>query len=457
MKHHVRHCMTPGVHAIAAPHGQEPPKSFAGRHAIGAHNEAARSPPPCSLLPVASMQRDLDVNGVGCHKRLRTIVIDDDPFFVELLCALLRDAGLNEIDVATSGDDALSKIGPTPPDLLVCDLNMPTMDGVQLLQAVASLGVRPSIILVSGEDVRVLDATRRFAEAIGLPVLGVLSKPISSDALLDLLRQYRPQPVPQEDHEVTISMEARQLMSGLKTGAMHLAYQPKVELATGALYGVECLLRWEDAQIGSISPRDVVTAAEKSGVINELTLAILDQVAIDHAAMEHSGVRTNCAVNLSMRSLYEVEMVDRMKAALAAEGGLFRDYTFEVTETHMVEDLPRVLEALIRLRLSGFSVSIDDYGTGASTMQMLAQLPSSELKIDRSFVAAGVRSEEGRLFLRSAIELGLGLNQTIVAEGVEIQKEHELAHQLGCHLGQGFLYARPMPLDELLTWVRDRG
>jgi len=388
-------------------------------------------------------------------ERLKAIVIDDDPFFIEILCTLLRRAGLHAIDVATSGEAAIKIMAATPPDLIICDLNMPVMDGVQVLQAMTALGVRPAIILVSGEDVRVLDATRRFAEAKGLLVLGVLSKPVSGDLLLALLRQYRHAPVPYQDPTIAISMEARQVLAGLKAGAMHLAYQPKVELATGALYGVECLLRWNDAQIGNVPPRDVVAAAEKSGVINELTLAILDQVAIDHAAMEWGGVHTNCAVNLSMHSLYEIEMVERMKAALSA-GGPFRDFTFEITETHIVEDLARVLEALIRLRLSGFKISIDDYGTGASTMQLLAQLPSSELKIDRSFVAAGIRSEEGRLILRSAIDLGLGLNQTIVAEGVEIEQEHQLAHQLGCHLGQGFLYARPMPLDELLSWARDR-
>jgi EAL domain-containing protein (putative c-di-GMP-specific phosphodiesterase class I) len=272
---------------------------------------------------------------------------------------------------------------------------------------------------------------------------------------MELLCRYRPE-LGHRDHERRqANLDANDLINGLSGGALHLAYQPKVDLRSGVLVGVESLLRWDDPLHGSVNPADVVSAAERHGLIDELTLAILARAARDRSIATNQGLTTNFAINLSLRNLKEVSIVERMHGVVTNTNNEPSDFTLEITETHLIDDVAGVLEALIRLRLLGFKISLDDYGTGASTMQMLSRLPSTELKIDRSFVAAAPNSRQGRAFLKSAIELGLHMGQSVVAEGIETEGERALALELGCQFGQGFLFARPLAFDALLAWDRE--
>lgn len=388
-----------------------------------------------------------------CPIDLKTLVVDDDPLMVEVIVTVLRDAGLVGIETAADGTAALERLAANPIDLLVCDLNMPGMDGIRLMSRIASFAARPAIILLSGEDPRVLDASRQFAEAKTLTILGVLRKPVVFDALVDLLQRYRP-----ADQRPSIGprralLDDDRIRLGLTTGALHLAYQPKVDLHRGTLVGVEALLRWQDPELGFFPAPEVIRAAENAELIDALTLAVLARAVRDRTALVHDGIDIDIAFNVSMHSLHNLAIIDRMSDIIAAADDHPERFTLEVTETHLMDDLARVLEALIRARLRGFKIAIDDYGTGAATMQFLMQLPSTELKIDRSFVAAAPRSEQGRVLLQSAIDLGLRLGQTVTVEGVETEVEAQLAREFGCHLGQGYLYGRPMELDTLIAWA----
>ena len=384
---------------------------------------------------------------------LRTLVVDDDPMMVEVLVGVLRDEGLTAVEAVGDGAAALDHLSVHRVDLLICDLNMPGVDGIRLLNQLASLVSRPAVVLFSGEDPRVLDASRRFAEAKQLTILGVLRKPVGRDSVMDLLKRYRPADERSSRSHGEVALGSEAIRIGLASDAVRLAYQPKVDLNDGALVGVEALLRWQDPERGSIPPPEVIRAAEGADLIDALTLAILSGAVRDRAMLTRDGVDIDVAINLSMENLRDFSIVDRMAGIVAAAGDRPDRYTLELTETRLIDDLAQVLEVLIRLRLQGFKIAIDDYGTGAATMQLLMQLPSTELKIDRSFVAAAPRSEEGRVVLQSAIELGLRLGQKVVVEGVETEAEAQLARELGAHLGQGYLYARPMERDELITWT----
>lgn len=384
---------------------------------------------------------------------LRALVVDDDPMMVDIISTLLGDAGLTSLETAGNGTAALERLAVRPVDLLVCDLNMPDMDGIRLMSHVASLPDSPAIILLSGEDPRVLDVSQQFAEAKGLTVLGVLRKPVDFESLVEVLQRYRfgHQQHMHDAHKVMLGRD--RVRVGLSADALQLAYQPKIDLKDGSLVGVEALLRWHDAELGGIPAPEAVRAAEKAELIDTLTLAVLTRVVDDRAALLRSDIDINIAFNVSMHNLYNLAIIDRMSEIVAAAHDQPDRYTLEVTETHLMGDLARVLEALIRSRLQGFKVAIDDYGTGAATMQFLMQLPSTELKIDRSFVAAGPRTEHGRVLLQSAIELGIRLGQTVTVEGVETETEAQLARELGCHLAQGYFYGRPMNLDDLIAWA----
>jgi len=387
---------------------------------------------------------------------LRTLVVDDDPMMVEILVGVLRDAGLIAVEAVGDGGAALDHLSVHRVDLLICDLNMPGVDGIRLMTQVASLASRPAIVLFSGEDPRVLDASRQFAEAKQLTVLGVLRKPVERDSVMGLLKRYQPADMRRSLSPLEVVLGSEDIRLGLVSNAVHLAYQPIIDLHNGALAGVEALLRWQDPERGSVPPPEVIRAAENAELIDALTLAILTRAVRDRGTLAHGGIDTNIAVNVSMQNLRNFSIVDRMTDIVTSAHDRPDRYTLEVTETRLIDDLAQVLEVLIRLRLQGFKIAIDDYGTGAANMQLLTQLPSTELKIDRSFVAAAPRNEQGRVLLQSAIELGLQLGQIVVVEGVETEMEASLARELGSHLGQGYLYGRPMKLDELIAWTSTR-
>ncbi|HWX66574.1 MAG TPA: EAL domain-containing response regulator [Rhodanobacter sp.] len=384
---------------------------------------------------------------------LSTLVVDDDPTMVAIIVAVLHDMGLTSVETAANGTAALERLTADSIELLVCDLNMPGMDGIRLMSHIASFVVRPAIILISGEDQRVLDASQRFAEAKDLNVLGVLRKPVTFEALTELLQRYRPASRRVSPNPRPVLLDDDAIRFGLTSQALHLTYQPKVSLQHGTLDGVEALLRWHDPERGLIPTPEVIRAAENAGLIDALTLAVLAGVVRDRISLAREGIDINMAFNVSMYNLHNLAIVERMCDIITAAGYQPDQFTLEVTETHLMNDLAQVLEALIRSRLQGFRIAIDDYGTGAATMQFLMQLPSTELKIDRSFVAAGPRNEEGRILLQSAIDLGLQLGQVVTAEGVETEEEGRLARELGCHLGQGYLYGQPMEVDALIAWT----
>lgn len=382
---------------------------------------------------------------------LRALVVDDDPLMAELIAMLLRDYGFAQVDMADGGQAALEHLSRRTVHLLICDLNMPGMDGVQLMSRIAALEQHPAIILVSGEHSRILDSSRQFAEAKQLTLLGVLRKPVAREPLASLLDRYRPGiGLPRADR-TRPPLDAAYLSKDIENGAVRLAYQPKVDLRSGGLVGVEALLRWTDPTSGMVPPVHVVDAAERSGLIDELTIAVLGQAARDRRAAADRGIFLDFAINVSLKNLRDAGIVERMQETVVSELGEPSDFTLEITETHLVDDLATVLEPLLRLRLLGFKISLDDYGTGASSMQLLSQLPSTELKIDRSFVTAGPQSMQGRAFMQSAVELGLQMGQSIVAEGIETEEERALALELGCQVGQGYLFSRPLPFEELMA------
>lgn len=386
-----------------------------------------------------------------------TLIVDDDQVTTELFSALLRDWVIADIETASDGDHALAVLARRDVDLVICDLNMPGMDGAVLTKHLAALPHRPALILISGEDLRVLEAGMRLAVARGLVVLGFLQKPIDRSRLLELLRAYRPAERGSQGFADRFAMMDEQcLRDGLIKGIHRLVYQPKVDLRSGALSGVEALLRWHDPVHGDIAPQEVVDVAERHHCIDELTLSILERAALDRSKFADAGVAVNVAVNVSLRNLRNEGMVEKIIDAVATQGNAPSDFTLEITETHLVEDLATALEMLIRLRMSGFHVALDDYGTGASTMQFLQQFPSTEMKIDRSFVAAAPLSDQGRAFLSTAADLGKRLGQVVVAEGIETEREMALASEVGCDQGQGYYFCRPLPVDGLLEWVHAR-
>ncbi|GAA2335004.1 bifunctional diguanylate cyclase/phosphodiesterase [Dactylosporangium salmoneum] len=235
-----------------------------------------------------------------------------------------------------------------------------------------------------------------------------------------------------------------------------LAYQPKVRLADDELSGVEALVRWQHPVRGPIAPNDFIPVAETTGLINRLTLYVLRHALAQTRAWLDGGREVPVAVNLSPRCLLDPNLVDHVTRMLGEHRVPASLLRLEVTESAVMANPAQATATLRQLHDLGVHLSIDDYGTGYSSMAYLKQLPVDELKVDRTFVQHMDTDHDDAVLVRGAIELGHNLGMTVVAEGVEAGAHAAALYELGCDIAQGYHYARPMPAAQLEEWLRSR-
>jgi len=244
-----------------------------------------------------------------------------------------------------------------------------------------------------------------------------------------------------------------QLRRAIDEGQLVLHYQPKVELATGAVAGVEALLRWQHPSRMLIPPGEFVPFAEHTGLIRPLTLFVLDAALRQAAEWRAAGLDLEVAVNLSARNVVDPQLPQDVRAALDRWGVPAGTLQLEITESALMGEPARAGEVLTTLSRMGVSLSLDDFGTGYSSLASLKRLPVDEIKIDRSFVSHMAGIESDAVIVRSTIDLGHNLGVRVVAEGVETAEAWGLLADLGCDVAQGFLVGRPMPPDDVPGWV----
>jgi EAL domain-containing protein (putative c-di-GMP-specific phosphodiesterase class I) len=382
------------------------------------------------------------------------MVVDDSSVHRFSADACLRAFGIDHIYEAGDGRAALQLLDklPTPPAVLLLDLEMPVMDGVEVLQHLASAPMPPAVVLASSSDEVLIGTVATMAEAMGICLLGAFRKPVDASAMLTALCRYSPGDLLSIPAEPETSLELAQLRKALEERRLEVYYQPKIQLDTGKLAGVEALARWREGG-DWVSPLQFIALAEEHDLIDQLTLCLFERILEDMNRWWDEGCYIPVAMNLSAKSLADPELANAIIQRVAAQGIPAHFLSFEITESALVVDLPPALATISRLRLKGYGISIDDYGTGFSSMQQLSRFPFSELKIDRYFVDGAPSREHLQSILKSAIDMGQRLGITTVAEGVETLAELQLLKRLGCKQAQGFLLARPMPGDKLLPWM----
>jgi diguanylate cyclase (GGDEF)-like protein len=257
---------------------------------------------------------------------------------------------------------------------------------------------------------------------------------------------------PHDPRRLTLLGELRQ---GLETGQLLLHYQPKVDLKTHSLIGAEALVRWRHPRRGMVSPEDFIPLAEESGLIRPLTRWVLNEALTQCEAWGRTGRPLAVAVNLSARDLQDPQLVDQVVWMLDSKGVSSDLLQLELTETAVMADPARAAETLRAIKASGVGVSIDDFGTGFSSLAHLRHLPVSELKIDKSFVMGMCRAEGDTAIVRSTNELGHNLGLLVVAEGVEDQETLDLLGSFGCDAAQGYFIGRPMTAGDLTVWMAE--
>jgi diguanylate cyclase (GGDEF)-like protein len=244
-----------------------------------------------------------------------------------------------------------------------------------------------------------------------------------------------------------------ELRTALDQNQLEAFFQPKLDLATGTIVGAEALVRWNHPSKGLIAPAEFVQLAENTGLITTLTDQVIRRTVSAIRLLTDLGFRLDISVNLSTIDLLDDTIVERVERILADAGVLPGQLTLEITETSLLADGARTLATVEALNRMGSKLSIDDFGTGFSSLSYLRTLPASELKVDRSFVSNLVLDERDEVIVRSTIDLGHNLGLRVVAEGVEDSGTLDRLRMLGCDAAQGYGISRPLPLDRLLVWL----
>jgi len=389
---------------------------------------------------------------------LRFLVVEDHSFQRWFMGDLLQKLGAREVFLAGDGTVALELLRtPQPPvDVVITDLDMPRMDGMELIRRMAELNHPASLIVVSALERTLVATVEAMAREYGVKLLGAIAKPLTTKKLRQVLESLQRT---EDRAQATGSAESftdEEVVRGLQRNEFEAFFQPKVEIRTRQTRGAEALARWRHPDKGLVSPGAFLDAVVKAGMIDELTQKIAWEAALNCRIWLDAGMEIPVSVNLSPDSLSNVALVDRL-TALAENAGIEpRHMILEITESAAGGNLGKSLEILSRLRMKGFGLSIDDFGTGHSNMERLARVPFTELKIDQAFVRGALSQASSRAVVESSLELAEKLGIAAVAEGVETPWEWQLLMAMGCSLAQGYFLAKPMEPAAFLEWVQSR-
>jgi EAL domain-containing protein (putative c-di-GMP-specific phosphodiesterase class I) len=384
------------------------------------------------------------IKGVEMDK---VLIIDDEYDIAVVFGRVAEAAGYNSL-VTTNPEEFMQWVKVKSPTHILMDLQMPDMDGVELLRYLASIKCRAQIILISGFDSRVIDITAKLAKEQGLIIAATLNKPVSAKQLKALLAELK--------SELNTSPQA--LKSAIENKEFYIQLQPKLNFTNEKSLSFEALLRWRHPELGMIPPDEFIPEFEKHGLYKELTDYVLEQACDAISEMKQQGITIHhTAINISAGDLSDLNLANRLKAICRNKQIQPNNITLEITETVAMADPVTAMDNLARIRLAGFGLSLDDFGTGFSSLAFLRSMPFSEIKIDRLFIQDALKTESDQVIIKAIISLGKVFNMKVVAEGCEDEQTLSLLAKLGCDLVQGYHIARPMEVKQAIDYVRSKG
>ena len=391
---------------------------------------------------------------------LNILIAEDDDFQRNIMVEMLRSLGQNSIHEAKNGFEALEAIrnGNTKNiNLIFSDLRMPEMDGMEFLRHLSEEGLQLEVVVLSAMDKKLLSVVNKVSDLYKINLLGALEKPLGLQQLRNVLAKsgkVSSQAKP-SNTVAAQNFSIEEILEGIKLKQFKPFLQPKVDLNTGKITGVEALARWIHPQHGIIAPYAFIQELEDSHKIDDLTFLMLEECAAICKTLIEKNFNINIAVNLSLVSLSEPTMAQKITHHVKQHGGDTKYFTLEITESTAMTDEPLALENLARLYMSGFTLSIDDYGTGYSNLQQLTRIAFGELKIDRSLIHGFANNEALQIIVASNIDMAHKLKIKSVAEGIETDQDWELLRKMGCDIGQGYFIAKPMEVGDFYQYIED--
>ncbi|WP_445767501.1 EAL domain-containing protein [Rheinheimera sp.] len=380
-------------------------------------------------------------------------VVDDNAEFCLLLKRFLEAKGY-DVSVFSSSAAFINK-SCTAFDLILLDLYMPDPDGVAVIRHLASVDFGGAVLLMSGEDQGVLRAAMELAKAQRIEKIASISKPFPLENL-SLLVHALQQTVVFKPQACTGAWQpvAEDVFAAIELQQLQLYYQPKIVLANNTLAGFEVLLRWKHPEHGLVMPDHFIPLAEQSPELMQLlTNEVVRLAILQLTEWQQQGQNAQLSINVSMLNLEALDFPEQLEQKLRAAELSPGQLLLEITESALMSDVASSLDILLRLRMKGFGLSIDDFGTGYSSLSQLHRISFSELKVDRSFVITMLQSHESRTIVETCIQLAKRLGLQVVSEGVESKAILDQLLAMGCDIGQGYFWSKPVSAQDAQTWL----
>ncbi|MFI4940085.1 MAG: EAL domain-containing protein [Burkholderiales bacterium] len=386
---------------------------------------------------------------------MKFLVAEEDDFQRRWLVVMLANLGVENILEVKDGLAALKMLKDRTNhiDVSIIAIAMPEMDGIELIRHIAKENHPGSIILASALDRSLLFSVESMSHAYGVDLLGSIENPVTPESLLALLTKRQSRADRRDFPGEAPTLTFADIHGGLVNSEFEPLFQPKVELATGQVKGAEAFTRWSHPEYGLVSPSVFIPVLEELGEMDAFAWIIIKKSITACAQWHKLGFLISVSINLSPSCLAKPEFSRELINFVATQELEPQYIVIELTESATVANIPYSLENLVRLRMKGFGISVDNYGTGHSSMQQLLRIPFSELKIDRSFVAGAYTNHALELVLSASLDVCRKLDKFSVAVGVETQQDWDFLRKLGCTHAQGYYIAKPMVGAILPSWM----
>ncbi|CAH9050466.1 Protein-glutamate methylesterase/protein-glutamine glutaminase [Pseudoalteromonas holothuriae] len=390
------------------------------------------------------------------RESLNVIAIDDNSLILTQLRLLLSHSYSVNFSGFTKGSEALLHIKHEQTDLIFLDLNMPDMDGIEVLRHLSDLNISASIVLLSGEDNTIIKMAKNLAQLRNLNVITGLDKPITAAQIKQLMESLFSIAHSQAPNLSSHSFEIEELKSAVENKQMCLYLQPKVALKNEEIIGAEFLVRWDHPEFGILSPYYFLDIIEQSDLVHDFSIVIVNE-AFAFIEQHFKLVQSlTFNINLSVKNLEDLQLPERLADLAKSYRVPPSMIVFEVTESLLIENLAQSLDVLLRLRLKGFSLAIDDFGTGYSSIKQLSQIPFCELKLDRCFIHDCAIDKDKQAIIEATVSLAQKLNLKVVAEGIEQQQDLTFLDNYQIDYGQGYLFALPLEKIHFLKTIEQQ-
>lgn len=378
-------------------------------------------------------------------KLLTALVIDDHPLQVIRLRQILVCQNVNVL-TAECVFDALELVDCMKIDLVFCDLQMPGQDGIDMLEALNQRSFNGKVVLVSAMELAIVASVRAMCEGYSFEVLGKLLKPYNKHQVSKLLSQTMSKTSKVINSSPQIEIEDQEFLFALGEGRIKNYYQPLIDASTGRTVGFEALARWCHPIHGVLSPYHFLPIVSRCSLYAELFDAVLNNALFD---IKERGLKQKISLNVSHENLTEPCFFSYFFSRCNQHDVCPRQFIIEITERDTYNMSEVLYKNLLKLRMRGVTISIDDFGTGTSSLDKLARLPFNELKIDRSFIHGMLEDDKKLKIVLAICALAKNLNLSVVAEGIEDEMTFNAVKKYNIDILQGYYFSKPMPLESL--------